>query len=161
MSVVRPEDFLHFTNEARTNPAQFAEYVKKELETFMDDKTLPLKPGCNRSTFEGKAAWREAIDFLVKQKPIHPLKLNKGLCLAAQDHTADMIKTGVSGHDSSDGSSCRQRIDKRCGKSYGMSGENISRDFVVEGRKHALTSVMKLIIDDGTSSRGHRENIFN
>ena len=97
----------------------------------------------------------------MKQKPIHPLKLSKGLCLVAQDHTADMIKAGVTGHDSSDGSTCRQRIDKRCGKSYGMSGENISRDFLVEGRKHALTSVMKLIIDDGTANRGHRTNIFN
>lgn len=122
---------------------------------------MPLKPGCNRSTFEGKAAWREAIDFLMKQKPIHPLKLNQGLCLACQDHTADMIKTGVTSHNSSDGSSFSDRIHRRCGKAYGSSGENISRDFLVEGRKHGLTSVMKLIIDDGTSSRGHRKNIFN
>lgn len=28
MSVVPPEEFLKYTNEARTNPAKFAQYVK-------------------------------------------------------------------------------------------------------------------------------------
>jgi hypothetical protein len=44
---------------------------------------------------------------------------------------------------------------------YGSTGENIGSDFAVQGRNHALKTVMGLIIDDGVSSRGHRKNIFS
>ena len=72
-----------------------------------------------------------------------------------------MAKTGIFGHNSSDGRSFSARIDKRCGKAYGSSGENIGTDFKVQGRNHALQTVMGLIIDDGVASRGHRKNIFS
>ena len=55
----------------------------------------------------------------------------------------------------------RQRIDQKCGQSPGRSGENISRDFLIEGRNNALTAIVKLIVDDGTPTRGHRNIIFN
>jgi hypothetical protein len=72
-----------------------------------------------------------------------------------------MAKTGIFGHDSSDGRPYTARIEKRCGKAYGSSGENIGSDFKIQGRDHALQTVMGLIIDDGVSSRGHRKNIFS
>ena len=72
-----------------------------------------------------------------------------------------MAKTNIFGHNSSDGRSFTDRIVKRCGKAFGSSGENIGSDFKVEGRDHALQTVMGLIIDDGVKSRGHRKNIFS
>ena len=72
-----------------------------------------------------------------------------------------MAKTNIFGHNSSDGTSFSKRIERRCGASYGSSGENIGTDFKVEGRDHALKTVMGLIIDDGVPSRGHRKNIFS
>ena len=81
--------------------------------------------------------------------------------MAAEDHAIDMAKTGIFGHNSSDGRSFTARIEKRCGKAYGSSGENIGSDFKVQGRNHALQTVMGLIIDDGVKSRGHRKNIFS
>lgn len=72
-----------------------------------------------------------------------------------------MAKTNIFGHNSSDGRSFSDRITKRCGKAFGSSGENIGSDFKVQGRDHALQTILGLIIDDGVSSRGHRKNIFS
>jgi uncharacterized protein YkwD len=107
-------------------------------------------------TREGKSAWVEAYNFLIKQKPLQPLKLHKGLCQAAEDHALDMAKTGIFAHNSSDGTDFSTRIERRCGKSYGMSGENLGCDNILEGRNTALQTTLQLIIDDGVPSRGHR-----
>lgn len=72
-----------------------------------------------------------------------------------------MAQTGIFGHNSSNGMSFSDRINRRCAQSYGSSGENIGSEFKVQGRNHALQTVMGLIIDDGVSSRGHRKNIFS
>lgn len=50
MSVIPIQETLKFTNEARTNPSAFANYVKKEIDSFINNSTLPLKPGCNYAT---------------------------------------------------------------------------------------------------------------
>jgi hypothetical protein len=57
MSVIPPEETLKYMNEARTNPKKFAEYVKKEIGTFIDNSQMPLYPGCYYATNEGKGAW--------------------------------------------------------------------------------------------------------
>jgi uncharacterized protein YkwD len=122
---------------------------------------MPLRPGCNYSTNEGKGAWTEAIAFLEKQAPLPAFKIHKGLSLAAEDHALDMEKTGIFGHNSSNGMSFSDRINRRCAQGYGSSGENIGSEFDVAGRNHALQTVTGLIIDDGVQSRGHRKNIFS
>jgi len=122
MSVIPVKDTLRYLNEARTNPSGFAQYVKKEIDQFINNSTLPLYPGCNYSTNEGKSAWTEAYNFLLKQKPLPAYELNEGLCLAAEDHAIDMAKTGIFGHNSSNGASFSDRITKRCGQAYGSSG---------------------------------------
>jgi hypothetical protein len=48
---------LKYLNEARTTPKKLAEYVKKELGTFINNSQMPLVPGCNYATNEGKGAW--------------------------------------------------------------------------------------------------------
>lgn len=88
-------------------------------------------------------------------------KLNKGLSLAADDHAVDMVEKKFMGHNSSNGDHFSKRIEKRCGRVYGSSGENIGFDFKVQGRNHALQIVLALIIDDGVIGRGHRGNIFS
>ena len=57
LSVIPDLEILKYTNEARTNPKKFAEYVKKQFGQFIDEKSLPLVPGCNYSTNEGKSVW--------------------------------------------------------------------------------------------------------
>jgi uncharacterized protein YkwD len=48
--------------------------------------------------------------------------LNEGLNLAADDHALDMATHNIFGHNSSNGQSFSNRIEKRCGKAYGSSG---------------------------------------
>ena len=122
MSVIPIQATLKYVNEARTAPQAFADYVKKEINSFIDSGTLPLYPGCNYATNEGKKAWLEAYDFLKNQSPLPAYFLNEGLSLAAEDHAIDMAKTNIFGHNSSDGTSFSKRIERRCGSSYGSCG---------------------------------------
>lgn len=72
-----------------------------------------------------------------------------------------MVKNNFFAHNSSDGKRFTDRIEKRCGHAFGSSGENLGSTFNVNGRNHALQTVMGLIIDDGVKNRGHRKNIFS
>ena len=73
-----------------------------------------------------------------------------------------MAQSGVQGHRGSNGSTLTDRIDYRCEDFDGGAwAENIGSAFNLEGRNHALKTVLGLIIDDGVPSRGHRENIFS
>jgi len=74
------------------------------------------------------------------------------LALAADDHCNDKMKRG---HNGSDGSSPRSRLE-RYGKWSGTMAENLSYSRITGGEMMA-----KLYIDDGTASRGHRKNMVN
>ena len=75
--------------------------------------------------------------------------------MAARDHVKDQGTNGTIGHKGSDGSQINHRID-RYGKWTAPIGENISY-----GAETPRDLVLALIIDDGISSRSHRNNIFN
>lgn len=64
-------------------------------------------------------------------KPLPPLQLNEGLNLAAMDHAIDMKVNDFFDHDSSNGMSFSERIERRCGQSYGSMAENLGSDFDV------------------------------
>ena len=72
--------------------------------------------GIQVMVLEGKPAYREAIEFLKKQKPLEALELNECLSLAAEDHVKDMIKNNIFGHTGTDGSSLTDRVTRRHGK---------------------------------------------
>lgn len=147
---------------ARTEPAKFAEFVKDDINSFISDTEMPLYSNCYYRVNESKQTWIECYKFLMSQKPLSPLKLSETLTLAASDHAKDLAKTGMMGHTGSDGSSMADRISRRGqGQWMGSMAENVGSDFLVEGRNHALKTVMGLIIDDGVPSRGHRRNIFS
>lgn len=141
-------------NIARTNPKQYAEYLK-EYKKCYDGFYLNLPDRVKIITEEGVKAVDDAINFLSSCKPLKPLKISKGLYFAARDHVKDIGEKGKTGHRGSDGSSPFDRMN-RYGKWGIYAGENI--DYGNDIPRHILFS---LIIDDGVPSRGHRNNIFN
>ena len=149
------KDVIVELNKCRTNPARYAdEVLVPYLERMGDDGIYVDSQGLNIMTQEGRSAVQEAIDALKSQKPLPMLLPNQDLSLAAADHCADQGPKGLTGHDSSDGSSMADRVRRRnSGLSY--IGENISY-----GENKGFDIIRQLIVDDGVPSRGHRENTF-
>lgn len=142
-------------NLARTQPQTYAAFIE-EFKKYYRGNQLTL-PGMKQAlvTFEGTAAVDEAVNFLRAARPLPAMKITRGTCLAAKDHARDLALKGITGHRGSDGSSPNARLE-RYGRWEGVVGENIVYDI-----RTAREIVIGLIIDDGTSNRGHRRNIFN
>ena len=105
-------------------------------------------------TQERSRAVDEAIRFLRGVKPLSPLVLSPGLCLAAADHCREQA-TGAIGHYGSNRTNPGERISR-----YGAFGQGWAEN-IAYGRHSARDIVIALIIDAGVPGRGHRKNIFN
>jgi hypothetical protein len=154
------KDVILEMNKVRADPKKYAElYIRPRLRWFGGPfgEGSYLAPGetVYTSTQEGKNGIQSCIDDLSRRQSMQSLIPGKGLFLAARDHVKDTGSKGITGHTGSDGSSMGQRID-RYGKWGGGAGENISYGYNL-GRD----IVIQLLIDDGVSSRGHRNNILN
>jgi uncharacterized protein YkwD len=149
------QEVLDEMNLARADPQKYAGFVE-EFKKYYDGNRLVI-PGRRKAlvTNEGIPAVDEAITFLRNQKPLPPLSVSKGLCLAAKDHANDLATKGLSGHLGSDGSLPNARVD-RYGDWEGSIGETVVYEI-----NPARQIVISLIIDDGTPNRGHRRNIFD
>ena len=144
------KDVILEMNKARSNPALYAElYITPRTKKF-DGKIY------NDSivTNEGITVVNECISYMKKAKALPVLNPEKGLSLAAQQHSSTQGETNQTGHTGVDGSTPFTRIEK-CG-TYKTAGENISY-----GAMSGRDIVVQLLIDDGVSSRGHRKNIMN
>ena len=85
------------------------------------------------------------------------LQPSPALCEAAAYHAEDMGRHGLTGHDSSDGTSFSDRI-KRFVPKAGFWSENCSYGTY---NNIAIAVVMQLLVDNNVSSLGHRKNILN
>jgi uncharacterized protein YkwD len=147
-------EILAEMNLARTQPQQYAAYVE-EFKKYYKGQRLLLPGSRPIVTNEGLSAVEEAITFLRAAKPLPALEPAEPACLAARDHAADMIKNGIVGHIGSDGTKPNDRVD-RYGKWLGAIGEAIV--YQMDTPRHI---VIGMIIDDGTKSRGHRNDLFS
>lgn len=145
---------LEEMNLARTNPDQYASYLEA-LRKYYKDKTFKQPGVAAVETIEGASALEEAISYLRKAAPLPPLQISKGMCLGAKDQTFDQSKTGDVNHQGKDKSFSWDRV-ARYGEWKTPVSENIAYDSGT-----ARDIVINLIIDDGVSTRGHRNNIFN
>lgn len=154
-------EMIKFINVARQHPAYFISLIDKQLQSFINDKEMPINEDMIYETNEGKSAWKEARKFLEKQNSLPPFEVHEGLNLSAKEHAIDLAVHNLFGHTGSDKSTFSERILKFCKKGQGAMAEIIGADFYLEGRNHAEMTILGLIIDDGVADRGHRKTIFN
>lgn len=141
-------------NLARTKPREYAKLVEQWVE-YYDGTLRELPDRIPVRTKEGVKALHEAISFLERQSPMHALEPARGLAHGARDHVGDMGPSGATGHTGYDDSHVGDRVN-RYGRWKGKVAENIAY-----GSEDPREIVMRLIIDDGVESRGHRKNIFD
>jgi len=150
---VREQATIDEINLARSNPSAYIKFLE-DFKQLYRGREIHYPDGLVLVTNEGTAPLEEAIAFMRLLKPLPPLKPSAGMVLAATDHMNDLIKTGKSGHKGSDGSTVGDRLSR-----YGTWADSLGEDIVYHSRG-ARADVVSLIIDDGTSTRGHRKNIF-
>lgn len=142
------DEVLDEINYARANPRQYAQELRRE--------DVAVRQGRGSATFanEDPDAVEEAIDFLMRQPPLPPLKPDARLAAAARAHAVGQGRRGDVGHGGPGGETLGGRL-KRHGVWAGISAENISY-----GYDDARDVVRQLIVDSRVAGRGHRANIF-
>jgi hypothetical protein len=152
------KDVILELNKARSNPGKYAElYIKPRLAWFDSSGKTYKAPGQSVTmlTSEGRQGVESCIADLARRESTPPLVPREGLSRAAKDHVLDTGPKGITGHTGTDGSSMGQRLN-RYGQWNGGAGENISY-----GQNTGREVILQLLIDDGVSSRGHRDNNLN
>ena len=135
-------------NFARSQPRQYARALQRLVQASRDGG-----PFLSYADFDPEAL-DEAIDFLMRQDPLPPLRPDARIADAARDHAAAQGGRGEIGHAGPGRESLGQRLQRR-GVWAGLMAENISYGFA-----NPREVVAQLIIDSGVAGRGHRKNIF-
>ncbi len=141
-------------NKLRSNPAEYAEkYIaplakryNRNMLYYPNDKPLRTK--------EGVRALNECVRELKRQKSLPLVYPNRGLSNAAEDHVKDQSRTGRIGHNGSDRSNTKTRIER-----YGQWNIRIAEN-IAYGGITAQQIVIYLLIDDGVRDRGHRKTFL-
>lgn len=139
---------LEEINFARTRPQAYAEALRREAAE------LAGRHGYLSYAHIDPDAFAEALDFLARQTPLPPLRLDARLSAAALDHALAQGASGQIGHAGPGGEGLGQRL-QRHGVGAGLMAENISYGFA-----DPRAVVAQLVIDSGVAGRGHRRNIF-
>lgn len=137
------EEVLAVINYARAKPQAFARHLRDAdpaYATWAGDE-----PG----------ALDEAVAFLMRQRPLPPLRWDERLGAAARDHADAQGWTGQEGHTGPRGDTFAQRL-QRVGLYAGLSAESISY-----GQTSPEDVVRQLIVDSRVRNRGHRRDIFS
>jgi uncharacterized protein YkwD len=141
-------------NLARTRPAEYAAFVE-QFRAYYSGREFRQPGKSPFLTEEGVAALDEAVNFLRASRPLPSLAVSAGMCSGAKELVADQTASGATGHKGADGSFCEQRLG-RFGAWTDPVGENLSY-----GLDTARERVVSLLIDDGFSTRGHRNRLLS
>ena len=135
------QQFYYYTNYSRKNPSKFWDSVVAPV--------LVKFP-------EFKCTYSESLKTDLYASPSLPLLLlNDTLTKMVELHALDMIKSGKTGHNSSDGRTFADRF-KASGIATKCGGENISW-----GTLTPIFALISLYIDRDLPQLGHRKALLN
>jgi uncharacterized protein YkwD len=149
------KEIIYEINLFRSNPAKYAKKYIAPLARHYKENIFYYPNDTPIRTQEGVKALQECVRDLKKATAQPILYPNEALTKAAVDHCNDQSKTGQTGHDGSDNSNIKTRIE-RYGKWKIRIAENIAY-----GNSSARQIVVFLLIDDNVKSRGHRLNLLH
>lgn len=141
-------------NKLRSDPARYAADYLEPLISCYNGFDFHYPGDLTLRTREGVAALKECILFLKKSQPVQILVPSDGLSRAAGDHANDQSKSGGTGHNGTDDSGLKERVE-RYGTWHVRIAENISYGDITPRQV-----VIYLLIDDGIPSRGHRNTFL-
>lgn len=135
---------LELINQARTNPAAFAERVTSNLDANEEATLQHYNVDLNAAKSE-----------IASSPPTSPLAWSDQLARSAVDHSQDQANTGVQSHTGSDGSSTEQRLDRVGYTNRVSDGEN------AYAYSQSVDQAMAAFgIDWGVPGQGHRNNLL-
>ncbi len=147
---------FHETNVLRRDPRAYADVLKGMAARMRGNIYHPENETVAIVTREGKSAVMEAIAVLEGQSPLTTLTWSDELAALARAHVEDTGAKGLTGHDSSGGSSFPERVAALADKErFSFTAENIAY-----GLNRGREVVAQLFVDDGVPSRGHRDNLL-
>jgi hypothetical protein len=135
------KNVVFYINMCRVNPPLFA-------ETYFTDYIKERKIKKDKDV-------KGLIKFLENTKPRVILQPNELLTDLARNQAKDMGESGRTGHNSSDGTAYRTRIESAM-KSFNGVNENANY-----GNEMGIDIVIDLLIDRDVPDAGHRKNILD
>ena len=148
------EELFKEHNNLRKNPQSYIERLTK-IENYYKDKIFRHPNEIPIETYEGPEGVKNAIEFLKNQKPVKELIYSESLSKSALDHANDIGKQVLHNHEGSNGSLLSDRIEKYT-EWDGAIAESLQFCY-----KYAENIIISLIIDDGSTEKHQRENLFN
>jgi len=142
-------------NEVRSSPKDFAEKMQSYLNQYKANNAKHRKGAVPIMTREGPAAVQEAIQVLQETDELSRLEWSDGLRKAAQDHCNDTGSTGIVGHIGSRENTLQDRLEE-----FGKWNDCIA-EAIDYGSIDGFEIVCSFLVDDGLSSRPHRNAILN
>lgn len=149
------KEVIYEINLFRSNPAKYASDYIAPLAKYYKNKILYYPGDQAIKTYEGVNALNECVRVLNRATPKSLMYPNRGLTKSANDHQQDQARTGKTGHNGSDNSNLKVRIEKYANWDVRIA-ENIAY-----GNTSARQVIIFLLIDDGVKNRGHRDNLLN
>ena len=149
------KEIIFEINKLRSNPATYADESIAPLAKNYQRNLLYYPGDKPLRTREGVSALRECVRELKRHQPLPLVYPSKGLTRAAEDHVKDQSRTGKVGHNGSDRSNSKIRIER-----YGQWKVRIAEN-IAYGGITAKQIVIYLLIDDGVRDRGHRKTFLH
>ena len=141
-------------NKVRNDPKSYIPILEAEKELFKND-ILYRENQPPIQTYEGVAAFDEAIQCLNEQCSVAPLKLDEKLTMAATDLVNDIGPKGLVSHEDSNGNFVSERIEKY------TEWDTSCFECVDLGGRTAQEVLVNMLVDDGVRQREHRNNLFS